>query len=339
MNSAKKKNKSPIPRSMPKVDADPLSKCAFNYAQAAVDPWGVEDPPCVPDEINLPSFKTAVRARGTFTTGGSLAFAALYPYNAIKSDYSIVINTLSNYTENLIQYQAGTVNVFSDSPFTAASFVVPSNGPAATGRIVGAGLRVRYIGSELNRGGQYILYRAQANSLIRAGTSVTQLLSDRNTVTAPVDREWHSVVWKPATMNDIAYANVGEPGSTTIVSYTSPSMGIFVSGTLPTGSVFEYDAVEWWEITGPNLSNLTPSHTDVTGFAAVQSARGTINQAGSITDTVSSFMGSVYKGLTMMSGVVSPAAPYVMEFAKQAAMKTLQNSGNGLGQTLSIGHW
>lgn len=320
--------------------SDPLSMCAKLYAIAAVDPWGCPEPPCVPDNVNLPSYKFAARSRGTMATGGTCAFIQYSPYNMIQSTNAAVWYTNSTFNTTVTANSGTTITTaISDSTFGAAFF--NKSNANNTWRLVGAGVRVRYIGPEQYRSGQMIMYSSPGNAGIGNGIGGPELLNNRNTTTAVCDREWHSVVWKPSDPTDLDYFDIHGVTSGQPIGRVNDASGtamVFLTG-LNTNCSFEYEVVSWFEVVGPLISGLTPSHSDATGLAAVSSARGVVNSGGSVTDSVTSFMSATYDALTHMSGLIMPSAPRLLGFAKQLAAQALSTSGSSLGETLSLGSY
>lgn len=327
------------PPPLPPRSYDPLSKCSKLYAIAAVDPWGCSEPPCIPDSINIASYKFGARVKGTFQTGGTVAFCGISPYNMIQNTDPCVWYTQSTFAGTQTAWSGpGVFTNASDSNFTSAQFTQTGSN-TRTFRLVGCGLRVRYIGPEQYRSGRMIIYRSSANTGIAAGYFAGNLTVNRDSVTAVVDREWHTVVWRPVLPADLAYADTALPLGTRIGrADASPIQMMFIEG-VNSNCAFEYDAIAWFEVTGSELPAITPSHSDITGFSAVEAARGLINQAGSIADTVGDFVSRVYEGLTVMSGFVTPTMPYLMKYAGNLAREALSTSGHGMGQTLGMGRW
>jgi len=267
-----------------KFSPNRFSDCAFYYAQALIDPWNVERAPCVPDAITVPSFKFGARTRGTMTVGSAgVGYVVNSPYE-VSGDLNSTCYTSTGYT---YYYYAGAGAgitgagyATSDSPIVSSAF--NSNGNAY--RVVGSGLAIRYLGNEMARGGQILLYRTNDNvSPPTGGGSVsTYFFENKETTSVPVDREWHYVLWKPVLNQDTFY-NGTLPGA------TSYCMLAFVSGA-GAGTAFEFDIVTWYEITGPDLPNLTPSENDPIGMAVVKSAIAVPQPADAPAENFSRFL-------------------------------------------------
>jgi len=154
--------------------------------------------------------------------------------------------------------ETNTVYSFNDSPMVNNDYSSGFN----SYRLVGSGLAVRYVGNEMARGGQMILYRHFSNLTIPNGFTPSEMLQNKETTTVPIDRDWHYVTWKPTDATDISYVNS---------VYTYYPMVIYISTAGPAQG-FEFDAVSWFEAVGLAIPNLTPSEYDPLGLAVIKSA-------------------------------------------------------------------
>jgi len=314
--------KAPIPRPMRSQFGAPgtsrfspskFSSCAFYYAQALIDPWNVERAPCVPDAITVPSWKFGARTRGTMVIGMlGVGYVIASPYEVsgdLTSSQCTTVAFNNTYFPGLSA--TGIANVTSDSPLTSTAFNTNNNAY----RVVGSGLAVRYLGNEMARGGQLVLFRENNNVTPSGGTGAiaNYFLENKEATSVPVDREWHYVLWKPVLYQDTFY-NGSLPGA------TSYCLLAFVSGASP-GASFEFDIITWYEVTGLDLANLTPSENDPIGMAVIKSAIAVpqppdspadnfsrfINTAASIAETTLSFIGTgvgiAMKGASILSNV------------------------------------
>lgn len=241
-----------------------MSQCSKLYATALLDPWNVQGNPCIPDNITLPSYKFAARSRGNFIIGeGGLGWVAVNPYAFVTNTNNSVIYTNNLYTETDYDPSAtGVTTSLSDSNLPQASFVANY-----LMRVVGFGIRARYVGAEMSRSGQVISYRQATNSAIPEPSNPSALLQNRETSTIPADRKWHECLWKPSAPTDLAY-------SITALNESAYSQSIMVVGGDP-GTSFEYDIMGWYEVVGSQLPFLTRSHSDPIGLSVVNSALST----------------------------------------------------------------
>jgi len=322
----KKKIKNQIMRA-PKGD---FSDCSKNYFMALMNPWQVDDPPCVPDSIVLPTYKFAASIRGTFSTGSSgLGFVTLNPYLAA---YGIASNqvagipqpcgiiTNANYTDNNYVPTGTTSNstnqITSDSTLVAQS--LQTDGSLMSNyniRVVGAGLKVRYVGSEFSRSGRMLAYRTPDNGAIQIGINPTQILVDREIISVPVERKWHHVVWRPSNALDTGFFNYS-----TLPNKPFSTLGVFVEGA--GGAInFEFDGVVWLEVVQntnsaqvqtPGLPRLTPSHSDPIGMSAAVSALPQTQPTQDPSSDLKSFMSSAYDYVKTAISFVGDLVPTVL---------------------------
>jgi len=271
-----------------------FSQCTKDYANALIDPWSVPRPPCVPDNITLPSFKFGARARGTFIVGtAGTGFIINNPY-ITSNDQAAGFSTDATFGSPDIE-GGGVTGVnpyFNDSPFEAVDFGDLKN----QARLVGAGLKVRYTGTEINRSGQCVSFRSPTNRDPLASGPITnaQLLSYKESASNPVDRDWHYAVYRPSTPTDLAYANPNN-----LQSNFCLVVGVF--GAQP-GQSFEFDYVSWFETVGSNMPNLTRSHSDPIGMSAVSMAMPATQPTRSPSTSLRDFMHEMAAGVaTAMS--------------------------------------
>lgn len=271
-----------------------FSQCTKDYATALIDPWTVKMPPCVPDNVTLPSFKFGGRARGTFILGTKgVGWVLVNPYMCYNNvDYYGFVTDATYTGATVVGGGIPGVNPFaSDSPFERGDFGDDLN----QSRLVGAGVRVRYTGTEITRSGQCISFRSPTNSdFVGTGKTASQLLTYKESSSNPVDRDWHYAVYRPATPADITYHNPITLGG-------NFALLVAVFGGQP-GQSFEFDAVSWFEVVGNNLPNLTKSHSDPIGMAAVSMAMPIIQPTRNPTSSLRDFFHEMSAGVaTAMS--------------------------------------
>jgi hypothetical protein len=279
-----------------------FSDCALNYARALIDPWSVVDPPCVPDEFTLPSFKFGARARGSFSSGTLGNGYFLYsPYTVINNGNCGYGTTTSFATSTFGGVgEANTTVVQNDSPFVSTDFASNLKGY----RLVGSGLAVRYIGNEMLRGGQMVLYRNNGNLTMPNPYPPSEMLQNKETTTVPVDRDWHYVVWLPTDATDITYV---------AATQTYYCMMAWISNC-GAAQGFEFDVVSWFEVVGTALPNMTPSEFDPLGLAVIKSSVAVAQPPDSPQSNFSRFLET--------AGAVANASLSFLGTGAKVAMKT-----------------
>lgn len=309
-----------------------ISKCCLEYAMATANPWCIMDGAVgIPDELPLPSFKFAARAKGVFEVGsggfGYVAAAVFTPANGTDSSsicFAPIISTTASYPSAGYQYvqgafslAPGVVGAWLDSPFPLNQLQIHQNTPGSgiSVRLVGAGIRARFVGSEFHRGGRAYAYRTPTNnSLVDAATATTVVIGvnaitrNKETSTVPVDREWHAALYRPALPEDLSYGEQDDIHIPTGGTYprrlvTGPNLLFMVSGAEP-GQTFEYDYVAHFEAIGPGLPGMTQTMSDPIGMAAVRSAQTTTQPTTNLRQSTENFLGGVKNALDNMTQIV-----------------------------------
>jgi hypothetical protein len=196
------------------------------------------------------------------------------------------------------------------APYTGTEF----NTKDISCRVVACGLRVRYQGTELNRGGTIVLAR-QPESRTIDDAPVSELLSWQPTSRVPCTRTWHHINWRPTNNFEYNFQQSNGVGAFNIV--------IAVSGAEP-GNVFEYEIVTFLEYCG-QVPDVTPSHSDVNGMSLILSnlpanhpvgsstAEHKMVEKGALSDLWDSFTGFMPQLATVVEDagrVASVVAPF-----------------------------
>jgi hypothetical protein len=244
-----------------------LSPCSRDYLQVLCNPFlAIKDLPCVPDLYDSPSKKVRTRVRGTVVIGtNNFGFITYCPFAGAGSDESSICYSSSGTTF------VGTTITF-DGAATGTSLGSNSQAPyqsTAFGalnanvqyRVVGSGLRVRYTGTELNRGGTIIPFRHPQNEDV-TGLNIGLAMGFQETQAIQVDRKWHMIAWVPTSAGNYQYQTQPTSNSNPFNRIT-----ILLSGT-PTNT-FEWEIVSYFEYTG-QTDNVTPSHSDIEGMSRVK---------------------------------------------------------------------
>lgn len=300
-----------------------MSECCSSYSMALVNPWCVEVPPGIPGSLVLPSFKTGGRSRGTLTIGTQgTGWIAANPYGLENSSlipssqFLPILTTTALYNSDAYQpyssaiaLSTGVSSTFLDTPLGLDRFVVPG----LAYRVVGYGIKIRYVGSEVGRGGRVFAHRNSINAPIvipSAGATAVlanTLTQNKETSTVPVDRKWHAVLYKPAAASDLAYAERDDiivAGSAYPANLLqAPSLLLMITGATP-GQSFEYDIQGWYEIIGSNLPALTPTFSDPVGMAAIGSANAVHQPETDVEANHKTFSEHVFNAMRGLSGHV-----------------------------------
>jgi len=255
-----------------------LSPCSTDYLKALTDPFGNASNVCIPDLIDQQSSKYRLVTRGSVAIGsGGFGFISINTSEVIASDATSV------WLSSNAALFAGTVvtaapgpgiqsTSFTQAPYTQTDLAVPPHVPSIRGRTVAVGVRVRYIGTELQRGGRVVLVR-KAYGIDANGLGIVDALADRTAISLPVNRNWIGVNYLPTDAFDYEYQFYGGTGNT-------ERLAIMIEST--PGNLFEYEAVAYVEYIGV-IVNASPSHSDIVGMSALKDAinhQQTVEPAG-----------------------------------------------------------
>jgi len=250
-----------------------LSKVAQIYAASLANPT-------IDMEAALPSFpammtrKMHVYSKGVFSTGtlasGNFGWILFDPLRAAVQDLDCVDISLTTSTSTLALQTVPVVGdalfAFSNSEYLAASIGVT---PLAQFRLVSACIRVRYIGTNLNEGGQLVgLMDPNHGSL--AGKTFANFDAYDESVRFPVDKKWTMISWKPVEASDLSFVSAFPAKG----NATYP-MGFAVQGPSGVQIPLEYEVYANFEFTGTNVRQKTPSPVDTLGFDAVHAITAT----------------------------------------------------------------
>jgi hypothetical protein len=270
------------------------------YAKALVNPFAVQGLPCIPDNIVLPSFKFMTKARGVFSTGtNGVGFVAIDPFQMLCNDGSFVapqgMGGAIYYTDKTYDNAFGMtissggtlvtgVNIANpNSQYSFDDFNENSANPSIRTRqfrLVGCGIRVNYIGSNLYNAGRLIIWRNQGNQSIQANTVYTSalILQDNYSSITTVSRGSKYVYYVPDDPTFIAYNPYNDfspdleatglfPGS------NHRSMGILIDGgsLTPNQQSWEFEAVAYFEVIGAGFT-LSKSDGDPVGHDIIMSS-------------------------------------------------------------------
>lgn len=243
----------------------------MSYAKAKIDPFSMNDNdlPCIPDVIDIPSYKFATVYRGGFIVGSSnIGWIGVAP-KALSNDGRYIVVTTSSY--------AGTDFTPSSTLPTGAlelkdtKFPWASNAPRNC-RVVACALRVRYTGTELNRGGSIIA--VPNNSRANYNSATYAMLSNLPTSSiSPVTRGWTSILWNSAIYGDYQYQ--GDAGENMTSGAEHAGLICMVTGT--PGNTFEFEVIRYIEATDNGagsspftVPSTTMSHSDPVGLGVVK---------------------------------------------------------------------
>ena len=252
-----------------------ISDQTQKYARAVADPF--EAAVCgIPSYPSLPSLKKKVWVKGTFATSGTTGFGfiAADPRASIVNDVGAVIFSDASYTHSHARNTSfGSVTAVSNAPYTTAQLDSASDGVSF--RVVASGLRIRYIGSELNRGGFKIGLVDPTNSTI-IDRQIPQFEAETQSKRFAVDRKWTTLLYKPTTYSQVQF-NYGlstggsTPDPATVIGTDRAYwLGFAVQAASASTSLsYEYELFTIVEYQGSIGTGQTLTMYDPVGHAAV----------------------------------------------------------------------
>jgi hypothetical protein len=253
-----------------------LSECSERYLKALTAPFDfLSSDVCVPDLYDTPSQKVRTRQRGILQTGtAGIGFVEMDVFYAAIKDVGSIMRSDATFTGDSFAdpSDVGT----QESLNTQALYNLAQLGPGESQiqfRVVAAGLRVRYNGTELNKAGNSIPFSHPTNQPIK-GISAADALSYNEIEQYAVTRAWKQVTWVPTKASHYEYQSSNANFSLTLGS-NGNTIGIMVSG--PAANFWDWEAVLYVEYTGA-VANVTPSHSDISGMSAI---RGFVEHNGS----------------------------------------------------------
>jgi hypothetical protein len=250
----------------------------MDYLRVLTDPFGYDSPslPCIPDLLDLPSYKVHTLNRFTAAVGtAGVGYVVVWP-RIFSNDQTAQYFTQSTFSSSTIEADGfvGTLSgLNANFPYSAAT--------TRDCRVVSCGVRVRYTGTELDRGGRIIIRRYTSGESVPTGAFATAsaLLSSPLAQTLRVDRNWHGTAFRPTLSSHTDYQHVS--------SLTDPLV-VFFEGK--PGITFEIEVVRYFEIIPrTNTSNppavqlgvptTTTSHSDITAVSMIRDFLGSAHDA------------------------------------------------------------
>lgn len=261
----------------------PLSECLLLYAQASIDPFTkLTKPPCIPDEICVPSFKFQAKVETDMHVGTTgLGFVAVCPWAMFNNNLGAIGASINSAV--VVTTAASTLGVVTIDSLEAINgniFGYNSNSPFSSPtaddtpmRVVSAGVEIMYTGQLMDQSGAITVLQWDGLGYVPAGTTVSAVRQNPRASTCanskdnrcyvsyyPTDPKY--LAYKPST--EFLASNTGDHGN-------NHPLLIVVSGAEP-GITFMVRVIAHFETQITNL-NATPSESDPIGYPAFMSAR------------------------------------------------------------------
>ena len=257
-----------------------MTPCAVDYMKSLVTPFSLTQPACIPDLHAVPSKKIRVKCRGVFSTGTTGDGQCVALPACTSNQGSIVYITDPTYALGpTIQSSVAagvTGPVCSKIPYDSTVFAGATTGGIRS-RLVGFGVRIRYIGPELARSGQITGFREPDNAGT-IGLTYDRVRALSTSKTFSNKRQWIYASYRPVQPAEYEYSPFAcspeVPGAT--ASSSSTPLGFVISGTTDTSgnpgpAPFEYETISFIEYIG-NIDNVSHTHVDVIGMSHVRNS-------------------------------------------------------------------
>lgn len=278
-----------------------LSDPALRYIAALYDPRQCYESPWIPLQAAY-SQKSRVFARGSFstgTTGFGFAVARGGPANDAWCVQSSTATSVGGAATTLTSFtNLQTAN--SNSPYTTAQHGVTAT--SVQSRMVGMALYVRYAGTELNRGGDFLLLEEPNHQSIGGNYSYNQMLAVDGCKRIPMTQGWVHVSWCPNNTNEMNFTADG------FGNVNASSIGIAVTSATANAQPFEYELHEWVEYIGSPARSASVSFEDPIG-APIILAAGTMFQQIDCTLGLDGYMRAIHAQARNCSGILARGAP------------------------------
>lgn len=256
-----------------------LSPCALAYMKAVVDPFGLKQTgqlPCIPDLFDMPSYKVNTTVRSVMHTGTNFfGFIVCNPFtndNATAYAYA----STANYTGTTVA-APGTLNV--NSILDAQYPFGPAGVSYRSMRVVGCGVRVRYIGTVLNRGGRIATACLPFDPNIN-GLGITNILSFPDVILQQVDDKWHGCYFRAQLQSDMTYYQAGAVNCTDFAGHNR--LAIMVESAAA-GAAFEVEITRFLEFLpggdGLSVPGVSRSDSDIQGLSWVRNILGSVSSS------------------------------------------------------------
>jgi len=260
-----------------------LGHCAQKYARSLADPFSGPPDACMPVTPACLSRKlrTFVRTQLVTSSTSGDGFVTMQPFigndiiNPTTAGAAAYYSTATYVGGGgagfpvLNNATAGVNAVSSNSDYVSTSF-----GLGLQCRLVSMGLRVRYSGTELNRGGRVILLEDPEHATL-SGVNLATILANEKAKEHKIGMDWITLCSTGPTMPQ-EYDYIPSPTfpltSTTPLHY----LGAYIrSAALQ--QTFDVELFWNWEVIGQNARGKTMSEADDAGVGVVLGAIKSVN--------------------------------------------------------------
>lgn len=293
--------------------------CAKDYFQSLLDPYNA-NPCCLPLFPALPSLKGKCWIKGTLSTGAAgSAFIQVNPTlandatlaqgcAAIVSNVSWGFGRTATAAERTV-VTGGLSGLNFNSPYTVAMLATVGG---VEWRVVSLGIRVRYTGPEIERGGT-IYCLEDPDHMDLQNESPPTLMAFPKCYRSQVNRDWVTCNWVPKRATEVEY--------TSNYSYTIMRwpLLVYIQAASNTSVTYEYEITMNYESIGSYVPTRTMSYA---ADPAVKSGLASLN-SGPVQGIMDGFL-STYTGQPLLgyaSNLIGRAIGNAASYAVPAMLR------------------
>jgi hypothetical protein len=286
-NASQKKEKRLVQAQAMVENTFRLGHCAGLYAHSLADPFTGPPEACLPVSPSIMSSKQRVFIRGQMATSSTdgRGFIVAQPWAANDNGSTTVGGAPIYYSSATWVPAAGVaipalstatagINVAStNSPYTRAFFGVATGGIQA--RLVSFGMRIRYAGTELNRGGRVLLFEDPEHNGFDPlqPVAISTILANEKAKEHKVGEDWLTLCSTgPTQPNEYDFLGTYQPPTGLASFYL---MAVVQSAAV--GQTFDYEVFWNWEFAGSPVRGKTYSESDDQGVSVVLGAIKSVN--------------------------------------------------------------
>ncbi len=224
---------------------------------------------CLPDNPARLTQQFSSFVKGQLTTSSNKdGMIAVKPYQMVTNDLNgVIVSDLTTWAGNTITKTLPTTGLggrLANAPYANADFGTASN--KLMYRPVLTILKLRYVGTKLNEGGQiYMLSATGGGAKDLDGASGTIITQSQGYSESKLNTSWSYSAW----------VNTDDPQFQSSPSAGSPMSDVKLGALIYSAAasqLVEYEVRTWFEVSGTNLPSYAPSPADPVGWAAFSNA-------------------------------------------------------------------
>lgn len=309
-----------------------VGDCAEKYLEAVANPFQPHSA-CLPVWPSCPSGNGSYFVRGQTTTSSTspyTGYVMFSPFRGVAKDMVCTYASTSAWNPSNPMGSDNPQALSTNSPWEASQFLPSGSGNPVTlkCRLYAAGLRVRYTGTALNKGGT--IFGAFTPMLGWWEGHDETLRGLQIASHSDFDSVWYTVLWTPCDPMDTMFCD--RDSRADVFATDSYPICIAINPAVASAP-FEYEAWVHFELQGYYISNISvPRHVDPLAGQAVVAAVSTTGGPGS-KDKPMAVKKNILSRLTHSFETATSYAPAISRVANAATNVLLSGSGQRLAIT------